>query len=189
MATAKQKTEASEPIESVEREREEEKKAKTPVKLDDSLLVSVQSNVHGQLIYDNPRSGSRTEWHEYGEIQSVPMGDLRAMKAAQRRFFSDNWILVKGIDDPGYEGVTPQDIYQVLGVSQMYRSIIEPEHFEEFFRLSRSEMKKRIELLTDGAKLNLVVAANSAIRDGILDSVRTIRTLEELLGCELLELK
>lgn len=50
-------------------------------------------------------------------------------------------------------------------------------------------MKRRIDLMTEGAKLNLVVAANSAIESGILDSIRTVKMLEELLGCELLEIK
>ena len=165
------------------------RKARTPVKLDDSVLVRVQSNVHGQLVYDNPRSGSRTLWEHFGDIQSVPMGDLRAMKAAYRRFFEDNWVIVKGIDEPGYEDVTPDDVYKALAVSQFYKGIIDPDRFDEFFRLDRQEMRRRIELLTEGAKLNLVVAANSAIRDGVLDSIRTVKTLEELLGCELLEVK
>lgn len=160
-----------------------------PVKLDDSLLVRVQSNVAGKLVYENPRTGSRIVWDNFGDVQIVPMSDLRAMKAGYRRFFEDNWVIVKGIEDYGYENVSCEDIYKALAVAQYYKSILDPDHFDDFFRLDEREMKRRIELMTDGAKLNLVVAANSAIENGVLDSIRVVKMLEKLLGCELLELK
>lgn len=59
---------------------------RTPTKIDDSVLVRVQSNCHGQLVYDNPRTGSNVVWPRFGDVQSVPMGDLRSMKAGQRKF-------------------------------------------------------------------------------------------------------
>ena len=88
-------------------------KSKT-IKLDDTLRVVVQSNVHGGLIFINRRTGDKTEWDNFGDKQTLTMGDLRSMKGSQRAFFENNWIFVDSIDEEGYEDVTPEDVYKAL---------------------------------------------------------------------------
>ena len=158
---------------------------KKSVKLDDSVLVSVKSNTFGGLIYVNPRTGDKTEWNGCGDVQTLTMGDLRAMKGTQRAFFENQWIYIVGVDESGYDNVTAEDIYKNLMVTQYYKNILDPDNYVEMFSWEPHRIKEAVSMMSDGAKMNLVVAANTSIEDGVLDSLRKIQVLEECLGCEL----
>ena len=159
--------------------------AKKAVKLDDSVLISVKSNTFGGLLFVNPRTGDKTEWSGCGDVQTLTMGDLRAMKGTQRAFFESQWIFIVGVDESGYDDVTAEDIYKNLMVTQYYKNILDPDNYIEIFSWEPQRIKEAISMMSDGAKMNLVVAANTCIEDGTLDSLRKIQVLEECLGCEL----
>lgn len=158
---------------------------KKTVKLDDSVLISVKSNTFGGLLYVNPRTGDKTEWNGCGDVQTLTMGDLRAMKGTQRAFFENQWIYIVGVDESGYDDVTAEDIYKSLMVTQYYKNILDPDNYVELFSWEPHRIKEAVSMMSDGAKMNLVVAANTSIEDGTLDSLRKIQVLEECLGCEL----
>lgn len=160
-------------------------KKHTPVKLDDSVLISVKSNVYGGLVYINRRTGDQTTWDRCGDVQTLTMGDLRAMKGTQRAFFENQWIYIVGVEDAEYEDVAPEDIYRSLMVTQYYKNILNPDNYAEIFTWSETRIRETIAGMSDGAKTNLIVAANTCIADGTLDSLRTIQLLEKCLGCEL----
>lgn len=155
------------------------------IKFDDSVLVNVQSNVFGELIYENTRTGDKVIWKEFGDIQPMTIGDLRSMRSTQRSFFENNWVYIHDVVDMDYEDAKPEDVYKYLMISQYYKDVIDPDHFNDIFRMDEDEIRRRVGLMSDGAKMNLVVAANEAIARGRLDSLRKIKTLEEMLGCEL----
>jgi hypothetical protein len=90
-----------------------------------------------------------------------------------------------GVEDEGYEDVTPDDICKSLMVSQYYKNVLDPDNFNQIFTWPESKLKERVAMMGSGAKLNLMVAANTAIKEGRLDSLKRIKVLEELLGCEL----
>lgn len=158
---------------------------KKAVKLDDTVLVNVKSNTYGQLFFRNPRTGDATEWSHFGDTQTLTMGDLRAMKGSHRAFYENQWIYILGIEDSGYEDVTPDDIYKTLMVSQYYKNVLDPDNFHQIFSWSEAKIRERVAMMSSGAKLNLVVAANTAVQNGTLDSLKKIKTLEDVLGCEL----
>lgn len=189
MATTKKSTKAPKPKKEAVVDTTPTPSSRASVKLDDTVLIDVQSNVFGHLTYRNQRTGDKVRWEEFGDIQPMAMGDLRIMRNTQRRFFENNWIFVKGVVDAGYEDVTPEDVYKALMVSQYYKGVLDPDNFNDIFVMDIDDMKIMVGRMSDGAKSNLVVAANDAIRDGILDSVKRIRMLEELLGCDLGDLE
>lgn len=160
--------------------------SKKPVKLDDSVLISVKSNVFGGLIFVNPRTGDKTEWGGCGDVQTMSMGDLRAMKGTQRAFYENQWIYIVGVDESGYDDVTAEDIYKTLMVTQYYKNIIDPDNYTEIFSWEPERIRETVSMMSNGAKMNLAVAANTCIEDGSLDSLRKIQVLEECLGCELM---
>ena len=173
--------------------KEETTPIKTPkptkIRLDDSVLVRVKSNTFGQLIYINKRTGDRTEWKQFGEEQSLSMGDLRAMKGTQLSFFSDQMIVITGCEDDRYPDLTPADIYDALLVSRYYKNIVDPENFGKIFAASDSEIRQMVSQMSNNARTNLIVALNTAINNGTLDSLRKIKLFESLLGCELASLQ
>jgi len=169
-------------------EVKEKRPTKKKLKLGDDVLIAVKSNVFGKLIYINHKSGDETQWTHYGEVQSMTVGDLRAMKAKQLKFFKENWIRIDGIEDADedYEGVELADIYQVLMVSQYYKDTICPEDINAVFKWSVSKIKENVPKMTASVKTAIIVRANDMIASGELDSLSKIRAIEEALSCELL---
>ena len=183
MATSKTKdtvaVEATEPAES------KKSAAKKNVKLDDTVLINVKSNTFGTLFFKNPRTGDSTTWSHFGDVQQVTMGDLRAMKGNQRAFYENQWIYIVDVEDEGYEDVTAEDICKVLMVTQYYKNVLDPDNFSQIFTWPEEKVRERVAMMNAGAKLNLLVAANTAIKNGTLDSLKRIKVLEDILGCEL----
>ena len=181
--------EQTEVMEAVAVAEAQKPKKKEKVRLDDSALIRVKSNTFGKLIYINKRTGDRTEWNHHGEEQSITMADLRAMKGTQNDFFADNMIIITGCEDDRYDDVEPADIYDALLVSKYYKNMIDPDKFGTLFKMSDDDIRARVAQMSKNARLNLVVALNTAINSGSLDSLRKIRLFEELLGCELADPK
>ena len=155
------------------------------VKIDDSTLIKVKSNTFGELIYINSRTQETTVWSMCGEVQTMTMGDLRAMKANQIAFFENQWIVILGVEDNSTCKAKPADIYKILGIGKYYKNLVEPSDFNEICGWDESEMEERVSFLSDGAKNNLIVALNEYVEKGILDSVKKIKAFEKALNCEL----
>lgn len=155
------------------------------LKLTDSVLINVKSNVFGELQYINPRTGDMTKWSDCGDVQALSVADIRAMKGTQRAFFENQWVYLDSIEDPGYEDVSSEDIYKALLLSQYYRNMVNPDNYTEIFSWDTSRMKQAVMSMPSASKLNLTVAANTCIANGTLDSLKKIKALEECLGCTL----
>lgn len=156
---------------------------KSAVKITDDMICNVASACFGGLIYVDPRTREKIEWEDYGVTQQIPFEMLRTMKMNYVKFFKNNWVVIKGVEDE--PDITPADVYRALHVEQFYRNIIDPDNFESVCAWKESEIEERVKLLTPGARQNLTVALNTFIENGTLDSVRKIKAFEKALGCEL----
>lgn len=165
----------------------EKKIEKKRLKLDDTILISIKSNVFGGLIYVNHKTGDDTRWENFGEVQPLSVGDLRAMKAKQLSFFKENWITIDGIEDSDseYEDVSVEEIYDALQISQYYTSFLCPSDINQIFNWKTSDMKEKIPRMTRSVRESIAIRANELIKSGILDSISKVKALEEILGCEL----
>jgi len=153
----------------------------------DSALINVRSNVFGILTFKSRRNGEMIVWDNCGEVQQVTMGTLRNIKAENIEFFKEQFLLPLGFADENAETFKPADIYKQLYVSQYYKDYLDPSDYETLCSMSPSQIREKVALLTDGAKLNLIIALNAYIENGILDSYRAIKAFEEALGCDLLK--
>lgn len=155
------------------------------LKLTDDTLVNVKSTTYGELIYINPRTGSQYIWSNPGDVLTLTVGDIRVMAATQRAFFENQWIVLIELIDDEYADVPIAEVYDALLISQYYKNLLDPTNLNALLKLKDAELKDKIRYLSNGARTNLMVAANTAIQNGSLDSLKVIRTLEEALGCEL----
>ena len=162
-------------------------KAKKPMQIHDGVQVKVKSTYYGKLFYQNPRTGDSTEWNDAGEVQIMTMGDLRAMKAGQVKFFKDHWIMVLGVADYEDCNATCEDLHKALMITQYYTNFIEPTDFNAICSWKPEEIAERVSMMSAGAKENLVVALNTFIKNGTLDSRKKIKAFEDALGCNLYE--
>jgi hypothetical protein len=174
----------------VEKEVETTKIKSAPkrrLKLDDDVLLSVKSNVFGRLVYINHKNSDETQWEEYGEIQPLSVGDLRAMKAKQPDFFKENWITIVGVEsaDDDYDNVDMSEIYDALMISQYYQKSECPNDLNEVFAWSVNEIKEKLPKMTSSVKTSIIIRANELIIDGSLDSISKVKAIEEALNCSL----
>lgn len=151
----------------------------------DNALINVKSNMFGKLIFHSKKTGERIEWAKCGDVQQVTLSTLRAMKLEKLAFFSDQWVIIIGFADDNAHKYKVADIYQQLYIAQYYKNLVDPSDFEAICAMTPAAIKSQIPLMSDGAKANLVVALNTYIEKGVLDSLRAIKAFEEVLGCEL----
>jgi hypothetical protein len=151
----------------------------------DSALINVKSNAFGRLIYVSKRTGERIVWEKCGEVQQLTLSTLRGIKLECVKFYREQWIIPIGFADENADKFTPADIYKQLFVTQYYKNLVDPSDYEELCTMSPGEIKEKVSYMSTGAKENLVVALNTFIEKGVLDSIKAIRAFEEALGCEL----
>lgn len=154
----------------------------------DSALINVKSNVFGKLIFNSKRNGERIVWQQCGDVQQLTLATLRNIKTESINFFKEQWILILGFADENAQKFLPGDIYKQLYVAQYYAHVFDPANYEVICSWSPNEIHEKISLMSEGAKENLVVALNTYIEKGILDSVKAIKAFEKELGCDLREL-
>ena len=113
------------------------------------------------------------------------MSALRHMKNGAIKFFTNNMVLITGFADSNADKFEVADIYKSLGIQQYYKNYLDPTDYEDICSWTPAEIRSKTELMSQGAKQQLVVALNTYIDKGVLDSLKAIKTFEEVLDCEL----
>lgn len=156
------------------------------VRIDDTALINVRSNVFGELIFVDPVTKEIITWPQCGEVLPIAMSTLRHMKTGASKFFSNQLVVLTGFADENAEKYEIADVYKALYISQYYKDIIDPANYEEICNWKPAEIKSKISMMSKGSRAKLMVALNTYIEKGILDSLKAIKTFEEALGCELM---
>lgn len=144
--------------------------------LDPHDYVTVVNGFTGSLVYRSSRTGELFEWGAFGDEQEIELQELKAAKNSQKAFFENNWFL---IGDP--------DVINYLGVERFYKDALTLENFDDVFGMEPAEAKKKINKLSAGQKKSVASRARQLIREGQIDSIKLINSLEECLGVELIE--
>ena len=162
--------------------------ADTSAVIPDSALINVRSNIFGILTFKSARNGEMIVWNNCGEVQQVTMATLRVIKTENINFFKEQWLLPLGFADENAEKFKPADIYKQLYIQQYYKNYIDPSDYATLCAMTPAQIKETVALMSEGARLNLIVALNTYIENGVLDSLKAIKAFEEALGCDLQEL-
>lgn len=155
------------------------------VRIDDSALVNVKSNVIGGLYFVDPVTKEQISWPQCGSVLQLPMSTLRHMKNGAVKFFTNQLVIITGFADENADKYEPADIYKALYITQYYKDIIDPSDYHDICSWSIDTIKQKVPMLSTGSKAKLVVALNTYIEKGILDSLKAIKTFEEVLRCDL----
>jgi hypothetical protein len=149
--------------------------AKKKLPLD--TLVTVFNGYNGTLVYKSVRNiGLKIVWEKFGDFDEVELGELLIAKNTQPKFFQKNWFL---IEDP--------EVLEFLRVDKFYENSLSVEDIDDIFYKSEKDIKKIFSNLNGGQKETLKYRAFELIEDGSIDSISVIRTLEDLLGVQLLD--
>ena len=158
--------------------------AKVP-KLDDSVRVRVRSNQYGKLGYINKRTHDRIMWEDIDDVQDLTVGDIRDMKNTAPKFFSEPWVWIESIEEPGCEDLTTETIYEALGLGRFLKNATSPLFLKEVCDWKVAEIREKVPNMSANTKTNVVIALNTEIKNGGLNDLRRIKAWEDALGCEL----
>lgn len=146
--------------------------------VDPTQYITVLNGYQGRLTYKSSRTGEVFKWKEFGAEQEMELRELRNAKNTCKKYFEKNWFMFS--DEFAW-------VIDYLGVGQYYKNAISIDEFDDIFQKSPDELKKIIKGLSDGQKKAVAFRAKTLIADEIIDSNKVIRTLEEILGVELIE--
>lgn len=174
MPTAKKTTQT------VNAETAEEKNNKPiiPKEIDPNQTVLVRNGFQGTLIYKSPRTGEIFRWDNFGDEQEMEIRELRNAKSAKKNFFIYNWFMFDTEDEW---------VIEYLGLTQYYKNAVKLDEFDELFSKSAAEIEKIVSKLSKGQKKSIAYRARQLVIDGVIDSRKTITSLEKSLGIELVE--
>ena len=156
------------------------------IRLEDTALINVKSNVFGELIFVDPVTKAKVRWVQCGEVLQLPLAMLRNMKNGAIKFFTNQLVIITGFADDNADKYEVADIYKSLYISQYYKDILDPTDYDDICSWTPAVIRQKVPMLSKGAKGKLVVALNTYIEKGVLDSLKAIKTFEEVLGCDLM---
>ena len=139
-------------------------------------MIECRSVTNGKYFFTGKKSETPYSWASEGDIEYVEYRDLVfAVKEKNKCIFKPRIII---LDEDFIEQNKP--------VKDFYNSMYTTSDFEQILDLSVSTMKKTIDELPDGAKELLKGIISTKISNGTLDSVKKIKTLDEIFGTEML---
>lgn len=146
--------------------------------VDPTQYIVVLNGYQGRLTYKSSRTGETFKWKEFGAEQEMELRELRNAKNTYKKYFEKNWFMFS--DEYAW-------VIDYLGVGQYYKNAISIDEFDTIFQKNPDELREIIEGLSDGQKKAVAFRAKTLIADEVIDSNKVIRTLEEILGVELIE--
>lgn len=161
----------------VKEEVQKEEKAPTPKKrkLNRTDLIPIMNYTTGQLVYES-RSGQTWHFTEFGDHDEIELGELVSMKNAHGRILNDGWLLI--LDD---------DAVEYLGLSKKYETLLTPDEIEGLFNLNDKKIGEILDKVSPSAKEVIFNKAKLKVQDGSLNSLSTIKLIEDKLKVELIE--
>jgi hypothetical protein len=134
----------------------------------DNEEIIVMNGLTGALRYHSERSNSTWEFDNFGQTDVMTFAELKIMRNRYPRYFKEAWLIV-----------LDAEVQKDLGLTEMYKNIITPENVDEVFAMNPDDLSKFIDVLPEGQKLTFVNLAQDKVEDGSLDSIKTIKMIED----------
>lgn len=158
--------------EELDREATRVLKPRSVLKEDDQVYV--MNGLMGTLVYRSDRTRKVWKFTNFGQIDTIEYGELVTIRNRYSKYLTEGWLIVldKAVQDE-------------FKLTEMYQSILTPDNIEEIFSKNVDELRVFIDNLPDGMKATFVNKAMEKYKQGTLDSVKTIRLIEEKFGFSL----
>ena len=144
-------------------------------KFSDSDGILCRSITQGGLYMEGAKTHMLYEWVEYGDITYVEYADLAAAVRVKSSYVFNPMFIV---DDEDF-------IEEFSQLKKFYTENYTAHDLESILFLPVDEMLVEIAALPKSAIESLKVLAASSINDGTLDSVKKIKSLDEVFGTNL----
>ena len=147
-------------------------------KFKDIDLINCRSLTNGKLVFEGKRSGNVYRWPGYDHIEPVEYRDLMyALRESKDR--SILFIPRVMVLDDDFVSANP-------ALNEFYQQFLNFEDVKEILELPASQMKSVVTSLPLGIQECLKSLVSTAIKNGVLDSVKKIKILDEVFDTQML---
>lgn len=139
--------------------------------LKDDDLVLCMSGVSGDLNFVSPLSGFRATTSGFGQTLKIPYRDLVYVHNISTGAFEKGQIIVLN-----------KAVQEEFGLEDLYKAVITPKNIRAVINMDADELSGFISNMPESMKATLYDEARKMYNTGKLDSVNTIRVLEDEFG-------
>lgn len=139
--------------------------------LKDDDLVLCMSGVNGTLNFVSPLSGFRATTSGFGQTMKIPYKDLVYVHNIATNAFREGQIIILN-----------KAVQAEFGLEETYQSVITPKNIKTVLNFEASKLSQFISGMPKSMKATLYDEARKMYRSGDIDSVHTIKVLEEEFG-------
>ena len=165
---------AKSPVKEVEKETVQSPSPKKQYK--DGDQISCISTTAGLLVMPGRKTSASYRWIDAGDEVRVDYSDLIAeIRARSNYVFKPRFV----VNDDEF-------VEQNKDLKTLYDKLYSKNDLKQILRLSPERMRSVIDQLPDAVKDTLKSLAATEIDSGELDSIKTIKTLDEIFGTQLL---
>jgi hypothetical protein len=140
---------------------------------DDDLII-VMNGLYSPLTHRSSSSGRIWKFSGFGQTQKIPYSEILSIRNIASVVFDEGWLIILN-----------RQIQKDLGLIELYKNIITPENIDEIFNKSSDDLEAFIDSLPKGMKVTFISKARDLYNDKKIDSVRTIKMIENKFGISL----
>lgn len=141
-------------------------------KLDNDDEVVIMNNTTGRYGYRG-RSGFAMEMTEYGDTLDIPFGELKRMRAEQKRHLEDAFIIV-----------LDEDAVKELRYEKLYENIFDRDSVEELLR-NPEQLIEVLPKMPSAMKETVGSIAIKRIKNGEIFDMRVKKAVEDTLNVKI----
>lgn len=139
--------------------------------LKDDDLVLCMSGVNGTLNFVSPLSGFRATTSGFGQTMKIPYKDLVYVHNIATKAFAEGQLIILN-----------RAVQEEFGLKETYKSVITPKNIKTVLNFEADKLSEFIQGMPKSMKATLYDEARKMYRSGEIDSVHTIKVLEEEFG-------
>lgn len=139
-------------------------------------LVKVINGYEGKLVYRNTKTEFSFTLSAFGDYDHIEVNELIAMKNMQPWFFKNGWLIVED-----------KDVVEFVGLDRLISGVMPLEEVEVLFDLPPSELKDALNKIPKQQKESIALKACKLVDSGEIDSIKTIKVIEDTLGLKITE--
>lgn len=138
-------------------------------------VIPCRSVTVGELICESKKHRSQMyRWMNYGDICEVEYQDLLAMRSMKSAFIYNPQFII-----------LDEQLMNDWKLTEIYNQFLGFDNPDELFSLPSNELREKLKEAPEGLKSALQDMAGQYMREGKIDSLSVIKTLDEMLGISL----
>ena len=137
--------------------------------------VKCKSVIQGGLYFEGPKTGMLYSFSDYGDVTEIEYRDLVAAVRTKSGYVYNPYFVIEDVDF----------INEFPSLTKFYEDQVSIKDLKHILDLPVSDMISAIKTLTPTAITSLKTIASTQVASGKLDSVKKIKTLDEIFGTDL----